>query len=300
MTGLLESTLIQGFALSLLVLGLAISFRFLDFPDLTVDGAFVLGAATGARLISAGWPASAAALCALFTGFVAGCCTGILHTKFQISKLLSGILMMIILYSVNFRVMGTSNLPLLQHATLPDFFRELVGGDFGVILFFGLCAFGLKFVVDGLLKSEWGTVLRTVGDNENLVQSLGYSKDRMKILGLGIANALVGLSGTLVSQHQGFADVNMGIGMIVVGVASLILGEAVVRVMPRVSGFRSLVEQRTASAIMGAVLYQLIVNVALRLGIAPTDLKMITAFLVIAAVVLGRLRGSAFAGIDRY
>lgn len=301
MIGIAEATLLQGFALALLVLGLAISFRFLDFPDLTVDGSFVLGAATGAHAIRIGIPVIIAVLMAVGAGFVAGCCTGLLHSRFRLSKLLSGILMMIALYSVNFRVMGASNLSLLQSRTLPDFFSQFMGmGTTGVIIFFGLCAIGAKFILDFVLRSEWGAVLRTVGDNERLAGSLGFSTSRIKIVGLGLANALVALSGTLVSQYQGFADISMGIGMIIVGVASLIIGEAIVQMIPKRASGSSIVERRTSAALIGALIYQLIVNVTLRLGIAPTDLKLITALLVVMAVMIGRSRGYAFAGIDRY
>jgi putative ABC transport system permease protein len=301
MIGLAEATLLQGFALALLVLGLAISFRFLDFPDLTIDGSFVLGAATGAHAIRIGVPVTVAVLLAVIAGFVAGCCTGILHSRFRMSKLLSGILMMIALYSINFRVMGASNLSLLQNKTLPDYFSKFLGlGTLGIIIFFGVCAVLAKLSLDFFLKSEWGSVLRTVGDNEILARSLGFSTNRMKILGLGLANGLVAFSGTLVSQYQGFADISMGVGMIVVGVASLIMGEAILQTMPRKLRGSSMVEQRTTAALIGALVYQLIVNVTLRLGIAPTDLKLITALLVIIAVLVGRSRGYAFAGIDRY
>jgi len=301
MIGIAEATLLQGFALGLLVLGLAISFRFLDFPDLTVDGSFVLGAATGAHAIRIGIPVIVALLMAVGAGFIAGCCTGLLHSRFRLSKLLSGILMMIALYSVNFRVMGASNLSLLQSRTLPDYFSHAMGfGTIGVIVFFGFSAICAKIVLDLILRSEWGSVLRTVGDNETLATSLGFSTSRMKIIGLGLANSLVALSGTLVSQYQGFADISMGIGMIIVGVASLIIGEAVVQTLPRRLRGSSIVQRRTTAALIGALVYQLIVNVTLRLGIAPTDLKLITALLVIIAVMIGRTREYAFAGIDRY
>lgn len=298
---IIESALLQGCAFSLMVLGLTVSFRFLDFPDLTVDGSFVLGAATGAHAIRIGVPVALATLLAIATGFLAGCCTGTLHARFRISKLLSGILMMIALYSVNFRVMGASNLSLLQVKTLPDYVSDIAGlRALSLIAFFALCAICAKFMLDFLLRSEWGTVLRTVGDNEMLARSLGFSTDRMKIIGLGLANALVALSGTLVSQYQGFADINMGVGMVIVGVASLIIGEAVVQLVPRKFTGGSIVQRRTAAAITGAVVYQLIVNATLRFGIVPTDLKLITALLVVLAILIGRSRGYAFAGIDRY
>lgn len=274
--GILEISLEQGLAYALVALGIVISFRILAFPDLTVDGSFVLGGAVVARLIVLGFQPLTGILLAVLIGFAAGCATGILNTRLKINSLLAGILIMTILYSVNLRVMGRSNTPLLNNVTVFTPFEEMEMRWLSIVLFFGLIVFACKFLTDLFLHTQVGLAMRATGDNEQMIRTLGVNTDNMTVLGLGISNALVALSGALVAQHQGFADIGMGIGMIVAGLAAIIIGETLLKA-------RS-VGMNTLAAILGSIVYRLIITVGLWLGLAPTDLKMATGVMVILAL----------------
>ena len=267
----------QGLAYALVAIGIAISFRILAFPDLTVDGSFALGGAVVARLITEGVPPIYSILAAVISGFLAGCCTGLLNTRLKINSLLAGILMMTILYSVNLRIMGRSNIQLL---TVDTFLTPLENLDVNrfipIISFFFVVAFVVKFLTDMFFYTQIGFAMRATGDNEQMIRTLGVNTDNMTVLGLGISNAFVALSGSLVAQDQGFSDIGMGIGMIVAGLASIIIGETLIG--------KTSVQRMTLAAIVGSVLYKLIIAIGLRLGLAPTDLKMATGVMVILAL----------------
>jgi putative tryptophan/tyrosine transport system permease protein len=274
----------QGLAYGLVALGIVISFRILSFPDLTVDGSFPLGAAVVARLITAGAAPWLSVLLAAAAGFIAGCCTGLLNTRLRINSLLSGILMMTVLYSVNLRIMGRSNIQLLTVDTLLTPLERLdLPRLVPLILFFLVVAVGMKAAIDLFMHTEMGMAMRATGDNEQMIRALGVDTDHMTVLGLGLSNACVALSGALVAQDQGFADVGMGIGMIVAGLASIIIGEALF-------GIRT-VARMTLAALVGSVIYKFIIAVGLRLGLAPTDLKLATGVMVILALGIPALRG---------
>ncbi len=296
-----------GVIYALMALGVYLSFRILDFPDLTVDGSFVTGAAVAAVLIVKGVSPIIATIAALLAGVVAGLLTGLLHTKGKINPLLSGILMMIALYSINLRIMGKSNVPLLQEETvitkINDFWSKLgidsgiqslfnsIGlGDYiprtwGILVTMLLLTFLVKFAIDWFLKTDLGLAIRATGDNETMVRSFSANTDFLKILGLGLSNGLVALSGALIAQYGGFSDVGMGIGMIVIGLASVIIGEAVF-------GTKSIV-RTTFAVIGGAVLYRIIVTLALRVQFLDTgDMKLITACIVIIALVIPKFLDS--------
>jgi putative ABC transport system permease protein len=289
-TSVTPITLEQGFAYALVALGIALTFRVLAFPDLTVDGSFPLGGAVAARLIIEGVDPALAALAAIVAGFVAGCLTGLLNTKLKINSLLAGILMMTILYSVNLRIMGRANIQLI---TTPTLFTPMetmeISRDIPVIIFFFLVVLVCKFLTDAFLHTEYGLALRATGDNEQMIRSLGVDTDKATVLGLGLSNALVAFSGALIAQDQGFADVGMGIGMIVAGLASIIIGEAVCK--PKT------VFLLTLAAVLGSVIYRMIIVVGLRLGLAPTDLKMATGIMVILALGIPSLKGGRQAKI---
>ncbi len=273
----------QGLAYALVALGIVITFRILAFPDLTVDGSFALGAAVVARLIVEGVPPVYGILSAIICGFAAGACTGILNTKLKINSLLAGILMMTILYSVNLRIMGRSNIQLLTVNTLLTPLEALhVNRFIPIITFFFVTTFSIKYLTDLFFHTQIGFAMRATGDNEQMIRTLGVNTDGMTILGLGISNALIALCGALVAQDQGFADVGMGIGMIVSGLASIIIGEALV-------GKRT-VSRMSLAAIVGSVVYKLIISIGLRLGLAPTDLKMATGVMVILALGIPALK----------
>jgi len=267
----------QGLAYALVALGIVISFRILAFPDLTVDGSFALGGAVVARLISEGVPPLYGILLAVICGFLAGCCTGFLNTRLKINSLLAGILMMTILYSVNLRIMARSNIQLLTVSTVLTPLENLQVNRFiPIIAFFFLVSFIIKFLTDMFFHTQLGFAMRATGDNEQMIRTLGVNTDNMTVLGLGISNAFVALSGCLVAQDQGFSDIGMGIGMIVAGLAAIIIGETLVG--------KSSVQRMTLAAIVGSIIYKFIIAVGLRLGLAPTDLKLATGVMVILAL----------------
>jgi putative ABC transport system permease protein len=267
----------QGLAYALVAVGIVISFRILAFPDLTVDGSFALGGAVLARMISEGVPPIYGILLAVLCGFLAGCCTGWLNTRLKINSLLAGILMMTILYSVNLRIMGRSNIQLLTVDTILTPLENLdINRFIPIIVFFFLVTFLIKFLTDMFFRTQIGFSMRATGDNEQMIRTLGVNTDNMTVLGLGISNAFVALSGALVAQDQGFADIGMGIGMIVAGLAAIIIGESIIG--------KSSVQRMTLAAVVGSVVYKLIIAVGLRLGLAPTDLKLATGVMVILAL----------------
>jgi putative ABC transport system permease protein len=285
-SGLLRTipiSLEHGLAYGLVALGIVITFRILAFPDLTVDGSFPLGAAVVSRLIIEGVSPIYGIFLAIICGFVAGCCTGFLNTKLKINSLLAGILMMTMLYSVNLRIMGRSNIQLLTVNTLLTPLENLdINRFIPIITFFFIVVFAIKFLTDMFLHTQIGFAMRATGDNEQMIRTLGVNTDHMTLLGLGISNAFVALSGALVAQDQGFSDVGMGIGMIVAGLASIIIGEALFG--------KKTVQRMTLAAIVGSIIYKLIISLGLRLGLAPTDLKMATAVMVILALGIPALR----------
>jgi putative ABC transport system permease protein len=273
----------QGLAYGLVAIGIVITFRILAFPDLTVDGSFPLGAAVVARLIMEGVPPIYGILMAIIFGFLAGCCTGLLNTKLKINSLLAGILMMTMLYSINLRIMGRSNIQLLTVHTLLTPLENLdVNRFIPIIAFFFVVTLCIKFLTDMFLHTQLGFAMRATGDNEQMIRTLGVNTDSMTVLGLGISNAFVALSGALVSQDQGFADVGMGIGMIVAGLASIIIGEALFG--------KKTVRRMTLAAVVGSIIYKFIISAGLRMGLAPTDLKMATGVMVILALGIPALK----------
>ncbi len=273
----------QGLVYSLVAIGIVISFRILAFPDLTVDGSFPLGAAVAAKMIIAGYAPIWGILLAIAAGFCAGYATGFLNTRLKINSLLAGILIMTILYSVNLRIMGRSNIQLLTYHTLFTPMENLsISRFYLVIPFFFVVAVGLKFLLDLFLHTDMGMAMRATGDNEQMIRSLGVNTDTMTLLGLGISNAFIALSGALVAQDQGFADVGMGIGTIVAGLAAIIIGETLVRAKT--------VRAFTLAAIVGSIVYKMIIAIGLRIGLAPTDLKMATGLMVILALGLPVLK----------
>ena len=286
---------------ALVALGVFISVRVFHFPDITVDGSITLGASVATVLLVQGTNPLAASAAAFCGGLAAGATTGVLHTKFRINPLLSGILVMTALYSVNLHVMGKSNVPLLSAATLVSDVEaiatsllhgrttlDLLGWDVAVrdaaVLVLVLVAVGLvAAVVYAFFRTNLGTAMRATGQNPQMSQALGVDVGNMTILGLALANGLVALSGALLAQYQGFADVQMGIGMVVWGLASVIIGEALVG-----SQQIGLV---IVGAVMGSVLFRLLVATALRAGLDPNDLKLITAAFVFVALILPDLMG---------
>ncbi|PXW90883.1 putative ABC transport system permease protein [Streptohalobacillus salinus] len=293
----------SGIIFAIMALGVYLTFRILDFPDLTVDGSFVTGGAVTAILITNGMPAIIATFIAIVCGFIAGTITGLLNTKGKVNPLLSGILMMTALYSINLRIMGQSTIPLLNQSTvftqLKNVFEsagldgiinqgltglglERTPSTYSVLLVMLVVTFFIKFVTDYFLKTEIGLALRATGDNERMIRSFSANTDFLTVIGLGFSNALVALAGGLYAQFTGFSDLNMGIGMIVVGLASVIIGESVV-------GTKSIM-RTTFAVIIGSIIYRVVVTLALRADFLDNgDTRLITALLVILALVMPRL-----------
>ncbi|WP_261303234.1 ABC transporter permease [Paenibacillus andongensis] len=260
-----------GLLYALMALGVYITFRILDFPDLTVDGSFTTGGAVAAIMIAHGYSPVLACLAAFAGGLLAGACTGLLHTKGKINGLLSGILMMIALYSINMRIMGKPNISLLNVDTIFTSVSPITVVLIIVVVF--------KLLLDAFLHTDLGLALRATGDNARMIRSFGANTDNTTILGVSLSNGLVALSGALIAQQSGFADISMGIGMIVIGLASVIIGEAIF-------GART-VFQATLAAVLGSIVYRIVVALALRVEwLKASDLKLITAIIVIIALVL--------------
>ena len=296
---LLIGTFTIGFILSLLAVGVFISFRIFAFPDITADGSVTLGAAVAATLMVHGVSPPLASLAAFLAGMLAGACTGTLYTRFKINSLLSGILVMTALYSVNLHIMGKSNVPLLSVTTLATQSEqiglklmrgavsfELAGWDVSVRDTSVLSAVALTVALTAVLlylflRTNLGMAMRATGDNVQMVRAMGVNDANMIVFGVAISNGFVALSGALLAQYQGFADVGMGIGMVVWGLASVIIGEALV-------GTNQL-GLTIVGAVMGSVLFRLLVAVALRWGLSPNDLKLITALFVFCALIVPQL-----------
>lgn len=293
---LLIGSITIGLVLSLLALGSFISFRIFDFPDITAEGSFTFGAAITASLIVAGINPVVASGLAFTGGLLAGSATGLIHTRFKINSLLSGILVMTALYSVNLHVMGKSNVPLLSQNTLFTWFEKFsdkISGENAMVNLIGwtvpakdlwtLLFCLLIIVVFGLLllwffRTNIGTAMRATGDNDQMIRALGVNTNGMIIFGIALSNGFIALSGSMLAQLQGFADVQMGIGMMVWGLASVIIGEALIS--------EKSLGHLIVGAVIGAVLFRLLVAIALRWGMNPNDLKLITAAFVFIALVL--------------
>jgi putative tryptophan/tyrosine transport system permease protein len=283
---LLLNMLEQGALAGFLGLGVLVSFRFFRFPDLTAEGSYPLGGAVAAALLVAGAGPVLATLAAIAAGIVAGMATALIHTKLRINNIVAGIIVMTALYTVNLRVMGRANVSLLSVRTLFDQATAVVGASETVVTIV-LTLFLLAFAGAALawfMHTDLGLAVRATGENEAMIRSLGVDTNRTKLIGLGLSNGAIALSGALVAQDHGFADIGMGIGILVTGAAAVMIGEALF-------GDGS-IERWVVATIVGVMIYQLLVGFALRVGLAPVDLKLITAALLLLALVLPRLRSS--------
>ena len=263
---MLQATIEQSLIFAIMVLGVYISFRILNFPDMTVDGTFPLGAAISAKLLTLGVNPYLTLLVALVAGAAAGAVTGLIHVKLKVKDLLAGILVMTALYSVNLRVMGKSNIPLFEE-------DNIFNTEYSMMITIVVLILISKFILDYLLKTKFGFALKALGDNENLIVSLGLNEEKYKIYGLMIANAFVAFSGAVLAQYQGFADVGMGTGIIVIGLASIIIGDTLFGKRRRLAG--------TTIVIIGSILYRGVIAVTLSMGMDASDLKLITSVIVI-------------------
>jgi len=297
---LVISAFTMGLILSLLSLGMLISFRMIRFTDITVDGSITLGASISALLIANGYSPWLAVLVSILGGALAGAITGVLHTRFKIQEILAGILMMTALYSINLRIMGRSNIPLLDVKTVSTGTEGILEkitsnasrigilgwqvpiGDLAVFITSGVIVIIIAIILCCFLLTHYGTALRAAGNNPQMVRAQGVNNNTMVVFSLALANGLVALSGSLLAQYQGFSDVQMGIGMMVWGLASIIIGEALVG---RTSIGLTSIGLTIAGVILGTILFRLLIAIALRWGLSPNDLKLVTAFFVFAALV---------------
>lgn len=269
------SVVTQSLILAIMAIGVYITFKILDFPDMTADGSYTMGAAISAAALVRGLNPIVGVLLAVVGGALAGMVTGLLHIKVKISNLLSGILTMGMLYSINLRIMGKSNIPLF---TFPNLFK----GDIPPVVIALIFVLIAKILLDLFLKTGLGYTLKGVGDNEQMIKSLGINIGNIKILGLMISNALISLSGALMAQFQGFADVTMGIGTLVLGIASIIIGLTLFKKVRAVKA--------TTAILIGAFIYQFTIYFALNLGMLSTDLKLISSLVIVAFLAVGNLQ----------
>lgn len=268
---MLLGTLEQSFIFAVMVLGVYISYKILDFPDMTVDGSFPLGAAVAAASIVKGVNPVLALILAMAAGAVAGFITGMIHVKLRVTNLLAGIIVMTGLYSINLRIMGKSNIPLFS-------VKHLFNGNVSAIVVVAVILLIVKLGMDFLLKTKFGFALKALGDNESLIISLGLNEKTLKIYGLMLANSLVALSGAVLAQYQGFADVGMGTGTIITGLASIIIGDALF-------GKKKVIKISTM-VIFGTIIYRTIIALSLKVGMNASDLKLITSALVVIIIFL--------------
>ena len=280
----------QGFLFAFLGLGVLITFRFFRFPDLTAEGSYPLGGAVAAALLVQGLDPFVATLAAAAAGAGAGAITALIHTKLRINNIVAGIIAMTALYSVNLRVMGKANTPLLS---TPSVFSETVDwlNHLGLNLHdnvFTTIPIALVLLVGAGLALIWffatdlGLAVRATGQNEAMIASLGVDTDRTKMVGLALSNSFIALSGALVAQNHGFADIGMGVGILVTGAAAVLIGEAIF-------GDRT-VAWWIVAVICGTVIYRLLVALALRIGFEPVDLRLVTAVLLLLALTIPRWR----------
>lgn len=260
----------EGLLFSIVSMGVYITYKILDFPDLSVDGTYPLGAAITAILLINGVNPWLAIIISAVGGAIAGGITAFLHVKLKISNLMSGILVMIALYSVNLRIMGRSNTPLFSTKTI--FKNANLKSIFIIIIMVVIC----KIIIDTFLKTKRGFLLIAVGDNEQVVSSLGINKNGVKVLGLMISNGLVGMAGAIQAQKYGYADVTMGQGIVVMGLATVVIG---ITIFCKLSLFKC-----TTLSILGAIIYKVAIAIALKINFNPNDLKLITAIIVIIAL----------------
>ena len=285
MFDLLLPTISQGLLWSLLALGVYITFRVLDIADLTVEGSFPLGASVAVTLLVKDVNPVAAILAAALAGGVAGVVTGLLHTKLRIPALLAGILTMIALYSVNLRIMGKANISLLGKETAFTMVESTLGVAYSqAVLLVGLISCVLfSVLMYWFFGTEIGAAIRATGYNPQMIRAQGVDTNVMLLIGLFFSNALVAVAGSLVAQSNGFADVGMGVGTIVIGLASVIIGEVLF-------GTRSF-KNSLISVILGSMVYRLVIAIVLQMGMPPNDLKLFTAVLVAIALSLPMVKG---------
>lgn len=280
------AAIIQALCFGPLVIGLFLSMKIFNIPDITTDGSYTLGAVITAVGMSTGCPLPVTLLLAMFGGALAGGCTAFIHTKLRIHALLAGILVMTALYSVNLILLGRSNMPLIGYTDIFDSLGVFVGADANTLAVLVVFLTLLLLAMAYLLKSDFGIAMRATGDSEPMIRAQGVNTTAMKIYGLAIANALTAWSGSLMAQFQGFVDINMGIGIVISGLGAVIIGDTLINVFKVRAIPASLVY-----VVLGAVIFQTLLATALTIGVDATLLKLTTSLLVLTIVALPRFGG---------
>ena len=278
------TALLQGLCFGGIAFGIYISMKIFNIPDITTDGSYTLGGVVTGAMLTHNQPGYLILPAVVLAGAVAGALTGIIHTKLKINALLAGILVMTALYSVNLTVLGRSNMPLLNLPTIfsaLNLLRDVNQNSLVILLVFVTV---VTFLISYLLKTDFGLAMRATGNSEPMIRALGVNTDRMKITGLAIANGLTALSGYLIVQQQGFADISMGIGIVIVGLGSVIIAETMINWLQITSVWLSLV-----LVLAGAIIFQFVLAFTLNIGVDANLLKLVTAVFVLIIVGLPRL-----------
>jgi putative tryptophan/tyrosine transport system permease protein len=285
------SAVLLGLCLSSVALGIFISMKIFQIPDITTDGSYTLGAVVTAIMLTHHLPVLIAIPVVLLSGGLAGCLTGLIHTKLRIDALLSGILVMTALYSINLVILGRSNVPLLDISSIFSWLHLGASESFGQLMVLVLVISLLVAFLSFILRTDFGIAMRAVGNSESMTRALGINNDKMKILGLAIANAFTALGGFLVAQYQNFTDINMGIGIVITGLGSVLIADRLIQWFK----IRRIALQ-LLMVVGGSLVFQFVLAFTLSIGVDPNLLKLVTALFVLAIVgapILGRLRKTA-------
>ena len=278
------TALLQGLCFSGIALGIYISMKIFNIPDITTDGSYALGGIVTGVMLTHAYPLYISIIVVLLAGGLAGAITGLIHTKLKINALLAGILVMTALYSVNLTIAGRSNLPLIGTASVFSILNITTDVNLNTLAILLVIVIALVSLIGYLLKTDFGIAMRATGNSETMIRALGVNTDRMKIIGLALANALTALSGFLITQQQGYADISMGVGIVIIGLGSVIIGETLIGWLRITSVWGSLL-----LVLAGTIVFQLVLAVTLAIGVNPNLLKVVTAVLVLLIVSLPRL-----------
>lgn len=279
------TALLQGLCFSGIALGIYISMKIFNIPDITTDGSYTLGAAVTAVMLINHLPGYIILPAAIVAGAIAGAVTGLIHTKLKVNPLLAGILVMTALYSVNLEIMGRSDLPLINTPSIFTALTLIADPNQNTLIILLVFVVALTLLIGYLLKTDFGIAMRATGNSETMIRALGVNTDRMKIIGLALANALTAISGYLITQLQGFADINMGIGIVIGGLGSVIIAETLIGWFNITSVWLSLI-----LVLCGAIIFQLVLAITLDIGVDANFLKLVTAVFVLIIVSLPRLK----------
>jgi putative ABC transport system permease protein len=279
------TALLQGLCFSGIALGIYISMKIFNIPDITTDGSYTLGGAVTAIMLIHHLPGYLILPVVILAGGIAGAITGLIHTKLKVNPLLAGILVMTALYSVNLTMMGRSDLPLVNTSSLFTLINISANPNQNTLFIVVIFVVVITLLIGYLLKTDFGLAMRATGNSESMIRALGVNTDKMKIIGLALANALTAVSGYLITQFQGFADISMGIGIVIVGLGSVIIAETLINRLNITSVWLSLV-----LVLGGAIIFQLVLAVTLNIGVDANLLKLVTAVFVLLIVSLPRLK----------